>query len=152
MSLKTHLFYLGAIALLLLALLFQGRQLQRLSGASGQGIASEAAYAALRKAPRNYQVIDLRGAEEYEEGHLPGALHLAGGALQDGLRLDRFKTTLIITNNGDPQAFRAGAQRLGLAAARNLDGGMRNWRRCRLPEESGSGAPAGGTRGPAGCL
>lgn len=152
MNIKTHLIYLGVIALLLLALLLQGRQLQRLSGASSQGVSPEEAYAILRKAPRNYQVIDLREAREYEEGHLPGALHLAGGVLPDDLRLDRFKAAIVVTEDGSPQAFQGVVQRFGLAAARNLEGGARNWRRGRLPEESGVGNPGGSARGPVGCL
>lgn len=43
-----------------------------------------------------YDIVDVRGAEEYEQGHLPGAKLIPVGELPDRLdELDPNKTTIV---------------------------------------------------------
>jgi hypothetical protein len=49
--------------------------------------------------------------------------------------LDRYKPTVVVTEDGDAQLFAEAAGGIKLAA--NLEGGMLQWRMSRLPEVSG---------------
>jgi rhodanese-related sulfurtransferase len=150
MNLKNHLFYLGIIFLLTLTLVLQSQAWQNLSQNLSQNIAPEEAYSKIRKAPQVYQVIDLRESEEYEDGHVPQAINLAQGTLKPDFPLDRFKKTIIVSEDGDPNYFTAITRHLGLWQAINLTGGMVAWRKHRLPEESGGYDLANLARGPIG--
>jgi rhodanese-related sulfurtransferase len=145
---KIQLFYLGIIALLLFALLVQGRATYRLSRSLAQEVIPQEAYANLRKAPSNKQVIDTRSLEEYEEGHLPGALNLVGGAFTEDAGLDFYKETIVVSEKGDTDLFKALSQHFKVT--RNLADGMLGWRMSRLPEESQTYDLAALKRGPAG--
>lgn len=145
---RIHLFYLGIIVLLLFALLVQGRETYRLSRSLTQEIVPQEAYGNLRKAPRNYQAIDVRSPEEYEEGHLPGAINIVGGILKEDPGLDLYKETILVSEEGDEEVFKSLSQHFQVA--RNLAGGMLGWRMSRLPEESKTYDLAALKMGPAG--
>jgi len=125
-------FYITVILLLSLTLIGQGRTLERLSQRMRKVITPREAYARIRQAPGIYQVIDLRGIDDYAEGHLPGALLLG-----PELPLDRYKPTILVSEDGDPGLFRRKTQELRLRSSINLQGGMVAWRQARLPEQSG---------------
>ncbi len=134
MKLRWHVFYLGIIAALVAALLFQGSRTQRAALAAQQAVAAADLYQAIRQAPARYQLVDLREAAEFEDGHLPQAVHLKL-PLEKGAAFDRYRPTVIVTDEGDSAAYQALAREFKLAM--NLEGGMTQWRMSRLPEVSG---------------
>jgi rhodanese-related sulfurtransferase len=135
MSIRWHVFYLALIAMLLAALLWQGAKAQRVALEVEREIAAQALYQAIREAPGKYQLVDLRDALEFEDGHLPGAIRLDRGAAAKGASVDRYRRTVIVTEEGDRTLFEALAREFKLAG--NLQGGMMQWRMSRLPEVSG---------------
>lgn len=148
MNLRWHLFYLGLIGALLAALLWQGAKIQQTALRAERQIASQSLYEIIRNASGKYQIVDLREAAEFEDGHLPQAIRLQPGAVPKDAALDRYRRTVIVSENGDPALYRALAREFRLAA--NLEGGMMQWRMSRLPEVSGSTDVEGLRRGRAG--
>lgn len=136
MNLRWHLFYLGLIGALMAALLWQGAKIQQTALRAERQIASQSLYEIIRNASGKYQIVDLREAAEFEDGHLPQAIRLQPGAVPKDAALDRYRRTVIVSENGDPALYRALAREFRLAA--NLEGGMMQWRMSRLPEVSGS--------------
>jgi rhodanese-related sulfurtransferase len=134
MSLRWHVFYLGIIAALVVALLFQGSKAQQAELAGQRQIAVADLYRTIREAPARYQLVDLREAAEFEDGHLPQAVHMKL-PLGKEVAFDRYKPTVIVTDEGDPAMYEALVREFKLA--RNLEGGMTQWRMSRLPEVSG---------------
>jgi rhodanese-related sulfurtransferase len=135
MSFRWHVFYLALIAVLLAALLWQGAKAQRVALGVEREIAPRALYQAIREVPGKYQLVDLRDALEFEDGHLPGAIRLDRAEAAKGASVDRYRRTVIVTEEGDRTLFAALAREFKLAA--DLQGGMTQWRMSRLPEVSG---------------
>jgi hydroxyacylglutathione hydrolase len=86
-----------------------------------------------------FQVLDVREADEFAEGHIPGAAHAFVGELPDRLSelgLDRDQPVVVTCSVG----HRAGLGvsillRAGFRDVRNLLGGMTAWSRLDLPTE-----------------
>ncbi len=135
MNLRWHAFYLGLIAILLFAALTTGARLQRAGMTQARAIEPEPLYQAIRQEPGRYQVLDLRAAGDFEDGHLPQTLNLEPGFVLPEAPVDRYRPTVIVTEDGDPEMFRALAEEL--AQPRNLEGGMLAWRMSRMPEVTG---------------
>ncbi|MDH3284379.1 MAG: rhodanese-like domain-containing protein [Acidobacteriota bacterium] len=81
-------------------------------------------------------VIDVRGRDEWEQGHIEGAEHVPGGELQN--RLDRIpkdgKPMAIVCGSGYRSTVAASVlERHGFKSVRNLAGGMNGWRQAGLP-------------------
>jgi rhodanese-related sulfurtransferase len=148
MSLRWHLFYLGLIGLLLAALLWQGAKVQRAALQVERQVVSRSLYEFIRRSPGKYQIVDSREASEFEDGHLPQAIRLEPGAVPKDAPLDRYKRTVIVSEAGDPELYRALAREFKLVT--NLEGGMMQWRMNRLPEVSGTTDVEGMRRGRAG--
>jgi rhodanese-related sulfurtransferase len=134
MTLRWHAFYLTIIAALLAAVLFQGGKLQRAELAAQRQVIAEELYREIRAAPGRYQLVDLRATEEFEDGHLPHAVHVKL-PLEPDAEFDRYKPTVVVTEEGDPQTIER--LRDEFKVALNLEGGMLQWRMSRLPEVSG---------------
>jgi rhodanese-related sulfurtransferase len=134
MSYRWHAFYLAVIAGLLAALLLQGAKTQRAALAAQQAVVAADLYQIIRQAPGRYQIIDLREALEFEDGHLPQAINIAPQTLPTA-QLDRWRPTVVVTEEGERESFAAAAHEIKLAV--NLEGGMTQWRMSRLPEVSG---------------
>jgi rhodanese-related sulfurtransferase len=134
MSFRWHAFYLAIIAVLLAALLVQGAREQRAALAAERNVAAADLYQAIRQAPGRYQILDLRDALEFEDGHLPQAINLEADALE-AASIDRYRRTVVVTEEGDRELFARAAREIKLAV--NLTGGMMQWRMSRLPEVSG---------------
>ncbi|OFZ84913.1 MAG: hypothetical protein A2W21_08045 [Betaproteobacteria bacterium RBG_16_66_20] len=147
MNIRWHAFYLSLIGILLVALVWQGAKPQRVTLGLEREVAPTALYGAIRKAPGKHQIVDLRPAAEFEDGHLPQAVRIAI-PLAPGAPLDRYRPTIVVTDTGDPGLFAALAGEFKLAA--NLEGGMMQWRMSRLPEVSGLTDIEGMRRGRAG--
>ncbi|OGI40637.1 MAG: hypothetical protein A2V91_03550 [Candidatus Muproteobacteria bacterium RBG_16_64_10] len=148
MNIRWHAFYLILIGMLLAALLWQGAKLQQAALHAERQVAAKPLYEAIRKSPGKYQIVDLREAAEFEDGHLPQAINLKPGPMPKGAALDRYKRTVIVSEDGDQALHQALAREFKLAA--NLEGGMMQWRMSRLPEVSGLTDTEGLRRGRAG--
>jgi hydroxyacylglutathione hydrolase len=85
------------------------------------------------------QVLDVRETDEFDEGHIGGALHMYVGYLPeriDELDLDRDRPVVVTCSVG----HRAGVAvsmllRAGFRDVRNLLGGMTAWQALELPME-----------------
>lgn len=148
MNVRWHVFYISVIGALLVALLLQGAKLQRAALDTARAVAAPDLYREIRVAPEKYQLVDLRDAAEFEDGHLPQAVNLKPDGGLKGAPLDRYKRTVIVTEEGDAETFAMLAREFKLAM--NLDGGMTQWRMSRLPEVSGLTDTEGLRRGRAG--
>ncbi len=148
MNLRWHVFYLGLISLLLAALLWQGAKLQQTAFQSERQVAPRALYEDIRRSSDKYQIVDVRPAAEFEDGHLPRAIPLKPETAPLDAALDRYKRTVIVSEDGDPAVYAELARAFKRAA--NLDGGMMQWRMSRLPEISGLTDIEGLRRGRAG--
>lgn len=88
---------------------------------------------------KEFQVLDVREIDEFEEGHIPGASHFFVGHLvndADSLELDRRKPVAVTCGVG----HRAGLGvsillKAGFQDVRNLLGGMKAWHALKLPTE-----------------
>ncbi len=123
---------LALFVLLLLSLLFlwQARNAYQVAqAAEPREIGAMEFFTRFSSAPANYQVVDIRSREAYEKGHIPVALHIPSEKFADPgtvATLDQWKTTLIISEDGDQQAFLAASAHF--IKPKNLSGGMRAWR------------------------
>lgn len=148
MGLRWHMFYLGLVGLLLAALLWQGAKLQQVVLRGERQVVAHALYERIRKSPGKYQIVDLRETAEFEDGHLPQAIQLKSGPVPKDVALDRYKRTIIVSEDGDRAMYETLAHEFKLAT--NLEGGMMHWRMSRLPEVSGLTDVEGLRRGRAG--
>jgi len=82
-------------------------------------------------------VVDVREAEEVEQGAIPGALHLPRGFLESRIEAvapDRERPVLLYCAGGARSAFAAKAlQDLGYADVASLAGGFAAWKGAGLP-------------------
>jgi len=80
------------------------------------------------------QYLDVREPDEWQAGHIAGAVHVPMGELgarQDELATDRLIVAVCRSGNRSGQVVQA-LQRAGYEAE-NLDGGMQAWAREGLP-------------------
>lgn len=75
------------------------------------------------------QVIDVRGATEYDAGHVEGAAHLFVGTLQDHLdKISKDKPLVIYCQAGDRAAIAYSVlAKNGFKDVKNFSGGMKEW-------------------------
>ncbi|HEY6108407.1 MAG TPA: rhodanese-like domain-containing protein, partial [Gemmatimonadales bacterium] len=80
-------------------------------------------------------VIDVRGRNEWEVGHLPGVANLPLGLLPDRLsELPRQGTIVLQCESGSRSAIAASLlQANGRGAVANLEGGFNAWRKAGYP-------------------
>lgn len=94
------------------------------------------------KKPGDYNLVDVREAGEYEEGHLPGAVLIPLNTLEDSIsEIDPKKETITYCASG--VRSRAAAQILGREGFQkvfSMEGGIRAWR-----GHVAEGAPEAGT-------
>jgi len=88
---------------------------------------------------KNLQVIDVRTADEYNEGHLKGALNIdyRETDFPDKIaKLDKSKTTLVYCLGGGRSAGAAEQmQKMGFYTIYNMEGGMMKWNAANKPVE-----------------
>jgi molybdopterin/thiamine biosynthesis adenylyltransferase/rhodanese-related sulfurtransferase len=79
----------------------------------------------------------VRERDEWDEGHIPGALHAPRNNLEsrvEGLVPDKERTVVVYCGSGSRSAFAARALgELGYADVRNLAGGFTDWKRSGFP-------------------
>ncbi|GAB3017816.1 MBL fold metallo-hydrolase [Bowmanella dokdonensis] len=86
-----------------------------------------------------FQVLDVREADEYAEGHIPGAIHMYVGYLADNLhKLQLSKERPLVVTCGVGHRAGLGVSillRAGFREVLNLLGGMSAWKASGLPVE-----------------
>lgn len=78
-------------------------------------------------------LVDVREPDEWEEGHIPGAVHIARGRLEsrvEGLVPDKTRPLVVYCASGARSAFATKVlSELGYADVVNLAGGFTDWKR-----------------------
>jgi molybdopterin/thiamine biosynthesis adenylyltransferase/rhodanese-related sulfurtransferase len=78
-------------------------------------------------------LVDVREPDEWEEGHIPGAIHVPRGWLEariEGLVPDKSRPLLVYCSGGSRSAFAAKALgEMGYEDVVNLAGGFTDWKR-----------------------
>jgi sulfur-carrier protein adenylyltransferase/sulfurtransferase len=84
-------------------------------------------------------VVDVRERDEWEEGHLPRAVHIPRGHLEsriEGAVPDKSRPVLLYCASGNRSAFAAKTlEELGYENVLSLAGGFTDWKRNGLPFE-----------------
>lgn len=82
------------------------------------------------KAQNNLQVVDLRGATEYKEGHIKGADHVFIGTLPDNLnKISKDRTVVIHCQGGDRASIGYSVLfKNGYKNVLNYSAGMNEWK------------------------
>ena len=83
--------------------------------------------------------VDVRERAEWDEGHIPGAVHIPRGSLEsriEGLLPDRARPLVVLCAGGSRSAFAAKTLgELGYARVESLRGGFTDWKRNGFPFE-----------------
>ena len=114
--------------------------LQSISQRSVQEVAADMAEGAVT-------VVDVRGASEYEAGHVPGALNIPVGLLDDHLaELPTSQPVVVHCQGGARSSIAASVLRArGFDAVLNMTGGLDAWMAAGLPVALPSNAAAATT-------
>jgi adenylyltransferase/sulfurtransferase len=96
-------------------------------------------------------LVDVRERDEWDEGHIPGAVHIPRGHLESRIEQaapDRERPLVVYCAGGSRSAFAAKTlQELGYEHVSSLAGGFTDWKRNGFPTElSRALAPAQRTR------
>ncbi len=82
-------------------------------------------------------IVDVREQAEWDEGHLPGAVHVPRGNLEsriEGAVPDRSRSVVVYCASGSRSAFAAKTlEELGYGNVFSLAGGFTDWKRNGLP-------------------
>jgi rhodanese-related sulfurtransferase len=82
------------------------------------------------------QLVDVRGDDEHEAGHIPGDRHIRFDRLKDEIgTLDQSKPLVVYCRSGDRSGPAADALRASGFDAYNVDGGAIAWTEHGLPFE-----------------
>src|SRR2546430_6809809 len=91
-------------------------------------------------------IVDVREQDEWDEGHIPGAIHIPRGYLEsriEGAAPDRSRQILLYCSAGNRSAFAAKTlQDLGYDESVSLAGGFTDWKRNGFPVELSAGLDA----------
>lgn len=111
-------------------------------------ISPEEVRALLDRADRDgWSIVDVREADEFAAGHLPGARHFPRGFLEvradlehpkrDPWLADRSRKLVLYCGGGHRSALAAQAlQRMGFQRVRSMAGGWTRWTALGLPTET----------------
>jgi molybdopterin/thiamine biosynthesis adenylyltransferase/rhodanese-related sulfurtransferase len=91
-------------------------------------------------------ILDVREQEEWDEGHIPGALHIPRGHLESRIERaapDSSRPVLVYCSAGNRSAFAAKTLgELGYDDVTSLAGGFTDWKRSGFPVELHAGLDA----------
>jgi molybdopterin/thiamine biosynthesis adenylyltransferase/rhodanese-related sulfurtransferase len=91
-------------------------------------------------------VLDVREQDEWDEGHVPGAVHIPRGNLESRIERtepDRARPVLVYCAAGNRSAFAAKTlEELGYEDVVSLAGGFTDWKRNGFPVELATGLDA----------
>ena len=74
------------------------------------------------------QVVDVRGRDEWDEGHLPGARHLTLNELPaEAETISKHQPVVFVCAGGNRSAMAAEAFRTAGYDAHSLEGGLKAW-------------------------
>jgi phage shock protein E len=80
-------------------------------------------------------IVDVRERDEWDEGHIPQAMHLSRGMLE--LEIEEKvpdQNAVIICHCGGRSALAAGSlQKMGYKNVRSMAGGLKAWKAASLP-------------------
>ena len=92
---------------------------------------------------QRFHLLDVREAEEYAAGHLPGAGHLCKGILERDIEttVPDFNAEIVLYCGGGFRSALAAdnLQKMGYTRVSSLAGGWREWVEAGLPTERDSG-------------
>jgi len=89
------------------------------------------------------QLVDVRGADEYVAGHIPGARHVPLAELQaEAAGLDREQPLLVYCRSGERSGMAADAFAASGWDAHSIEGGLLSWREEGRPIEPDGGSVA----------
>jgi sulfur-carrier protein adenylyltransferase/sulfurtransferase len=84
-------------------------------------------------------LVDVRERDEWDEGHIPGAVHIPRGYLESRIEqaaLDRARPLIVYCASGSRSAFAARTlQELGYEQVSSLAGGFTDWKQNGFPTE-----------------
>jgi molybdopterin/thiamine biosynthesis adenylyltransferase/rhodanese-related sulfurtransferase len=84
-------------------------------------------------------LVDVRERNEWDEGHIPGAVHVPRGFLESKIEAavpDRSRPVIVYCGSGNRSAFAAKTlEELGYEDVASLAGGFTDWKRNGLPFE-----------------
>jgi rhodanese-related sulfurtransferase len=87
-----------------------------------------------------FVLVDVREDREYDQGHLPGAVHLGKGIIErdiEGKYADLNTPLVLYCGGGFRSALAAdNLQKMGYTNVLSMDGGIRVWREKAYPLES----------------
>jgi molybdopterin/thiamine biosynthesis adenylyltransferase/rhodanese-related sulfurtransferase len=88
---------------------------------------------ARHRSPEPPLFVDVREPDEWDEGHIPGAIHVPRGRLEgriEGLVPDKDRPLVVYCSGGSRSAFATKVlDELGYEEAVNLAGGFQDWKR-----------------------
>jgi sulfur-carrier protein adenylyltransferase/sulfurtransferase len=91
-------------------------------------------------------IVDVREQDEWDEGHVPGAVHIPRGHLESRIEAaapDRSRQVLVYCSAGNRSAFATKTlQELGYDEPVSLAGGFTDWKRNGFPVELAAGLDA----------
>src|SRR5262245_6344353 len=91
-------------------------------------------------------IVDVREQDEWDEGHIPGALHIPRGHLESRIERaapDTSQQVLLYCSAGNRSAFAAKTlEEMGYEDAVSLSGGFTDWKRNGFPVELQAGLDA----------
>jgi rhodanese-related sulfurtransferase len=87
-----------------------------------------------------FVVVDVREDREYDQDHLPGAVHLGKGIIERDIegKYPNLSTPLVLYCGGGFRSALAAdnLQKMGYTNVLSMDGGIRVWREKKYPLES----------------
>jgi rhodanese-related sulfurtransferase len=73
-------------------------------------------------------IIDVRESDEFEEGHIPGAVNISVNSIQSQLeKIDKIKEHILVCHAGVRSAFAAEILSASGFQVKNMTGGMLAW-------------------------
>ena len=94
---------------------------------------------ARQKKGDTFYLVDVREDNEWDKGHLPGAIHLGKGVIErdiEGVIPDLNAEIILYCGGGYRSALAAeNLERMGYTHVVSMDGGFRGWNEAGLPVE-----------------
>ena len=106
---------------------------------------------AAQEVERGAVLIDVREAEDWREGHVPGAVHMPRGTIELDIeeKVPALDTPIICHCGGGSRSalVAESLQKMGYSNVKSLAGGFKAWKQAGFPVvESDTAAPAAGNQ------
>ena len=93
--------------------------------------------AAAKSKSGNAVIVDVRDKDEWDEGHIPGAIHMSRGTIELDIeeKVPDTKAMIICHCGGGGRSALAAEslQKMGYKNVRSMAGGFKAWKAARLP-------------------